>query len=348
MLSLAVGLAGLGHDVRVVCHPRGRLRRNAESAGLCVVAVPTVGQTDARAAARLAWFVRRWRPDVLHLHTPKDYLIGTLAGGLSGGTALVFTRHLLLPVKPHMRCLYSRADAVICPCRALRDQLATAGVPDQRLALVLGAIDAEPFFQSRPDRCALRRRLGLVETGPLIGIVGRLVPGKGHSVLLEALSRLETGQVASTLLIIGDGPLQAALIADVVRRGLADRVRFLGFQSDVPGVMAALDILVLASTHSEVLPLVVMEAMAAGCAVVATSVGGVPEIVEDGRSGLLVSPGGADDLALALHRLIGDPGLRADLGQAARERVREEFTLPRMVRETEQVYQGLCDRLGAA
>ena len=333
VLALAGGLAARGHDVRVLCHPRGRLRRMAEGCRLEAVSVPTAGQMDLGAAARLAWQVRRWRPDVLHLHTPKDYLIGTLAGRLSDTTATVITRHLLLPVSPHMRRVYRRADAVICPCRALRDQLAADGVPGDKLALVYGAINAGPFRQ------APSRRAG---TAPIVGTVGRLVPGKGHAVLLDAFARLGTLPSPSALHIVGDGSEQAALRVQAERLGLSGRVRFLGFQTDVPAVMAALDVFVLASTHTEVLPLVVLEAMAAGCAVVATSVGGVPEIVEDGQSGLLVPPGDADALASALSRFVTDPSLRAALGRAAAYRVEQRFTLPAMLTETEGVYRKAC------
>ncbi len=335
MLSLASGLAARGHEVCVLCHPRGRLRRNAQERGLHTVSVPTVGQTDWGAAVRLARYVCRQRPDVLHLHTPKDYLVGTFASGFAKQTALVLTRHLLLPVSPHMRRIYRRADAVICPCRILREQLAADGVPVETLALVYGAIEVEPFFQE-PDAHN--------DAGPVIGVLGRLVSGKGHAVLLEAFARLGDVLPSPTLHIIGAGPERVALSAQAERLGLGERVRFLGFRSDVPQVMATLDVFVLASTHTEVLPLVVMEAMAAGRAVIATSVGGVPEIVEDGQSGLLVPPGDTDALATALHWLIADKDQRVALGAAARERVRQQFTLPRMIGETEQVYRRLCER----
>lgn len=343
VLSLARGLAGRGHDVRVFCHPRGRLRRDAERSGLRAVALGTAGQTDPGAALRLAWQVRRWRPDVLHLHTPKDYLIGTLAGRLTAKTAVVLTRHLLLPVRPHMRRLYNGSDAVICPCRALRDQLASEGVAPDKLELVYGAVDLEPFLHPSDGSGQLRRELGLGESDTIIGILGRLVPGKGHGVLLEAVSRLGVSPAGPKLLIIGDGPERSALQAQAVRLGLSGQVVFAGFRTDVPAVLSALDVVVLASTHTEVLPLSVMEAMAAGRAVVATSVGGVPEIVEDGRSGLLVPPGDADALATALRRLIADPALRAELGRAAALRVQQQFTLPRMVAEMERVYLRLRD-----
>lgn len=347
VLSLACGLSGRGHDVRVVCHPRGRLYRSARDGGLGAVGLATVGHTDPVAAARLLWQIRRWRPDVLHLHTPKDYLIGTLAGRLTRGTSVVFTRHLLLPVKPHMRRLYGRSDAVICPCRALRDQLASEGVSPAKLELIYGAIDGEPFFGAPPENgSAFRRELGLSAYDTVIGILGRLVPGKGHHVLLEAVSRLGAGEAAPTLLMVGDGPEQPALRAQALQLGIADRIVFMGFRTDVVGVMAALDVVVLASTHTEVLPLAVLEAMAAGRAVVATSVGGVPEIIEEGCSGLLVPPGDADALAAALRRLIDAPALRADLGRAAAERVRQEFTLPRMVAETESLYRRLSEARG--
>lgn len=177
----------------------------------------------------------------------------------------------------------------------------------------------------------------------LIGIAGRLVTGKGHDLFLQAAAQLARAAESTPLrfLVIGDGPQRAALQAQAETLGIADRVLFTGFRSDLPQVMAALDIFVLASPEPEVMPLVLMEAMAAARAVVAARVGGVPEIVEDGANGLLVPPGDADALAQALRRLTCDSPLRAHLTVAAQQKARQDCDLPRLIADTERIYRNL-------
>jgi len=254
-------------------------------------------------------------------------------------------------VKPIMRRVYQAAGAVICLTRVVQNGLCAAGVSPEKLALIPGAIDTAEFAAAGADaarRAAVRAEWGLDDAaaaapGCAVGVVGRLVGGKGHGCFLAAAARLADTPAVAKFLIVGEGPERAALEAEAGRLGVADgRVLFTGFRDDVPAVLAALDILVLPSTDAEVLPLVVMEALAAGRPVVATSVGGVPEMIEDGVSGLLVPPGDADALAAALRRLTGDATLRARLAGAGRECVERRFTLARMVSETERVYRRLC------
>lgn len=334
VLLLARGLRDAGHEVRVFCHPGGRLRREAESAGIATGLVSARNQIDLGAALRLAMRLRRWRPDVVHLHTPREYVGGTLAARCAGVPATVITRHMVRPVNALMRRVYGRTGAVLCLTRAVRDNLAGQGIPPEKLELVYGAIDTTEFAVEAGKGAALA-----------VGIVGRLVGGKGHACFLEAAARFSAASpLPAKFLIVGDGPERPTLEALAGRLGLSsDRVVFTGFRGDMPAVMASLDILVLASTDAEVLPLVVMEALAAGRAVVATRVGGVPEIVEDAVTGLLVPPGDTDALAGALRRLAADPELRARLGVAGKRKVEAQFSLPRMIAETERVYRRLCD-----
>lgn len=345
VLLLARGLRASGHSVTVVCHPDGKLRQEAHSLKMPVLPLPARGQIDPGAVVRLTLSLWLMRPHVLHLHTPRDYLSGVLAARLARVPAVVITRHMLLPVKPLMRRVYSRVGVVICLTGAVRDNLRQSGVPEPRLKIVSGAIDTEEFALAHARRRPVRREFKLDESEICIGVVGRLVRGKGHECLLEAAARLKTEKSpAAKVLIVGDGPERAALQVRVEQLGLADRVIFAGFRGDMPAVMAALDILVLPSTDTEVLPLVLMEAMAAGNPVVATQVGSVPEIVEGGVNGLLVPPGDADALAAALSRLIAEPDLRGRLAAAGKQRVEQDFSLPRMVAATEHVYKSLCAR----
>ena len=350
-LILSRGLRDAGHSVHLFCHPRGGLRRDAERLGLSTASVASRNQIDVRAAVALAARLRAIRPDVLHLHTPRDYVAGTFATRMAGvPVATVITRHMDRPVKPIMRRVYGEASAVICLTRIVRDGLRAGGVSPEKLALIPGAIDTAEFAAAGADaarRAAVRAEWGLDDAAAApdcaVGVVGRLVGGKGHGCFLAAAARLaDTPAAVAKFLIVGEGPERAALEAEAGRLGVADgRVLFTGFRGDVPAVLAALDILVLPSTDAEVLPLVVMEALAAGRPVVATSVGGVPEMIEDGVSGLLVPPGDADALAEALRRLIKDAPLRARLAGAGRECVERRFTLARMVSETERVYRRL-------
>lgn len=141
-LMLSRGLRDAGHEVSLFCHPDGRLRENATKIKLQTVPLRARGQLDLAAALRLVPHLRRLRPDIAHLHTPREYVSGTLAARLAGVPHLVITRHMLLPVKPMMRSIYRQADAVICHSRASFDNLREQGLSVEKLHLVYGAIDA--------------------------------------------------------------------------------------------------------------------------------------------------------------------------------------------------------------
>ena len=174
----------------------------------------------------------------------------------------------------------------------------------------------------------------------MIGIVGRLTPRKGHRLLLEALARIsrERPGLSWRLVIVGEGEDEEALRRLAGELGLARRITWLGQRPDAPGLMAALDVFVLPSTV-EAMPLTILEAMAAGVPVVATSIFGVPEIVFEGESGLLVPPGDALALARALTVLLENPELRRRFGEAGRRLHRSRFTVDRMAEETARVYR---------
>ena len=178
--------------------------------------------------------------------------------------------------------------------------------------------------------------------GPLrVVVVANLIPEKGVGVLLEAIARLR--EVEWSLDVVGDGPEHGPLEARARELGVADRVRFLGLRDDVPELLREADVAVHPARWQEALGNTVLEAMATGTPLVASRVGGIPELLADGSEGLLVPPGEPEPLAAALRRLAGDPPLRARLGASARARVLREFTLERSV----QCHLDLCERLAA-
>jgi glycosyltransferase involved in cell wall biosynthesis len=206
------------------------------------------------------------------------------------------------------------------------------GLPPGRSVTIHNGVDVLRF---RP-RDAERR------PGPLrVVVVANLIPEKGVGVLLEAIGRLR--EVELSLDVIGDGPEHGILEARAQALGVADRVRFVGLRDDVPELLREADVAVHPARWQEALGNTVLEAMATGIPLVASRVGGIPELLADGSEGLLVTPGEPEPLAAALRRLAGDPSLRARLGAAARARVLREFTLERSV----QRHLDLCERLAA-
>jgi glycosyltransferase involved in cell wall biosynthesis len=190
-------------------------------------------------------------------------------------------------------------------------------------------------------RPAARAALGIGSEHLVIGTVGRLDPVKDQVGLLKAFSRL-TDDPRAFLLIVGDGPCRQELEATIGALGLGDRVRLLGERDDVPAVLSAMDVFVLCSV-GEGISNAILEAMATGLPVVATRVGGNPELVTDGSTGFLVEPRSPAGLAARLRRYLEDPMLPAHHGRAAREHAEAEFSLERMVGAYEQLYDRLLD-----
>lgn len=216
----------------------------------------------------------------------------------------------------------------IANCRTVEAWLhSTVGISPARTVTIHSGLDSAPFQHAR--RGQLRAELGLPDEAVVVTCVANLRPVKNHALLLRAAARLPA--VPSVhLLMVGGGPLRAELVALAGQLGLTERVHWLGSRQDIPAILADTDIKVLASDW-EGLPGALLEAMAAGCPVVATDVGGVSELLVNGETGFLTPPGDAEALAAALSRLVTDPALRHRLGEAGRRRAREHFDLAHQV-----------------
>ena len=233
--TLANGLRSRGHAVRVFCHPNGRLRQLVERDGIPTTAFLARNQLALRATLRMTAFLLRTRPDVIHLHTPKDYVCGMVAARLAHVPAVVITRHLLRTLKPVMRSLYLRADAVVCMSQGLRFLLRGQGIPEEKLFLLHAAIDVDPFDVSADTvRVAkLRREWDVKPEDIVVGCPGRLVGGKGQEVLLDAFARSCRKDLRLRLIFVGEGAERQALETRALRLGVAKRTRFIGFSEDM-------------------------------------------------------------------------------------------------------------------
>jgi glycosyltransferase involved in cell wall biosynthesis len=314
----------------------------ARGIGIATRVVP--GSTGARGAAELPRFAGVLRSEgcaVLHAHLvgPLRGTKGLLAARAAGVPAVIATQHLYGELgSAHRRAkqrLVSRlVDRYIAVSRGMAEQLEAAVAIPGRVVFVHNAIETAAFH-----RPALDGSEPEVEAHPVVLALARLHRRKGIDHLLEAAARLPVAD----FLIAGDGPERPALEEQAARLGLGGRVRFLGTRTDVAELLRSSSIFVLPSL-AEGLPVSVIEAMAAGRAVVATDIPGTNEIVVDGETGLLVPPRDPLALAGALGRLLGDTALRGEMGRAGRRRVDRHFSAGAMVRRIEALYEEVLDR----
>lgn len=213
------------------------------------------------------------------------------------------------------------------------------GLPQAKLRMVANGIDIDPF--NEPDyaiRQIIRSELGFSDDDFVIGVVAQLRPAKRHDLLLKAFSVARSQAPGLRLLIVGGGECEQALRQQTSELSLKDAVAFAGYRSDARRILRGLDAFALPS-DVEGIPVSVMEAMEAGLPVIATRVGGVPDLIEDGVSGLLVAPGDAQALSQQITRIASDGKLRSQMGAAARERVVNEFSVQRMAQRFEALYE---------
>ena len=278
---------------------------------------------DLRCISRLASVLRREKVDVLHCHNRISNIYGAFAAKLARVPVVVCTRHAS-PKPRHSRGakLLERAarpftTSFIAVCRMVRDDGVRIGrLPADGVSVIYNGVDTTKF---QPDNTCPPDVLSVI-------CVARLSPEKRHTVLLKAVRRLANTGLEFRVLLVGDGPLRAVLQKQAKDLRLDAFVRFLGMRDDVADLLRSADIFVLPSA-TEGLPMTVIEAMAAGLPVVVTTVGGVPELVEDGETGLLIPPDCAEPLAEALGRLLKDAELRCHMGKAARRVAVERFEL---------------------
>lgn len=311
---------------------------------------------DARAIRALTRQMRAWSPAIVHTHTTTAGGLGRIAARRAQVPVVVHTAHghvlsgylsgpqtkLLTAAE---RWLAGRTDVLVTVSHRVRDELLALGIgrPEQwrvvPLGLELGDLLAGPA-PSAPSRAAL----GLPAEGPLVGIVGRLAAIKDHDTFLAMAAQVARERPDVTFVVAGDGGLREAL-EHTARSVLGDRVRFLGWATDLPVLYGALDLVVLTS-RNEGTPVALIEAGAAGRPVVATDVGGVPEVVRDGETGYVVPARNPAAAAARALEILASPDLARGFGAAGREWVRARFSAERLVEDLTALYAELLERKG--
>jgi glycosyltransferase involved in cell wall biosynthesis len=341
----------------------GSLLDLARAQGVEPVVIPeivgelSINQRDLRGLLALYRLMRREQPHLVHTHTAKAGVLGRLAARLARVPVVVHTYHghvlhgyygaaqswMLRRMEQALACVSDRLVAVSEQVK--RDLVGYRVASSHKISVIPLGLELKPLLDSRANRGQLRRELGVAPDAPLVGIVGRIFPIKNHRLFLEAAARVVAELPGARFVVVGDGVLRPATEEQARALGIADRVFFTGWRRDLPRIYPDLDVLVV-SSNNEGTPVSAIEAMAPGCPVVATRVGGLPDLVADGETGCLVPSGDAPALAAAVARLLRHTDLRLALGGAARTSVADRFAVDRLVRDVEGLYDELLVQKG--
>ncbi|HRO58381.1 MAG TPA: glycosyltransferase [Burkholderiaceae bacterium] len=334
-------------EISVLAPFESRCTEALHALGVDVVIVPMPEDTVWSSVQQASALVRAGRIDVLHAHLGNAHILAGLTGRLTDRPVLatVHGRQMdPLELEAH-RAFGTHVHAV---CRHSHLHALGMGIAPSHLHCIPNGVDTE-LFRPQPNMPSesLRTGLGIGEGVPLAGFVGRLSPEKGPELFVRCAQRVLDRQPQAHFVMIGDGPQRASVEDRIERLGLRGRVHLAGMQAAMPTLYPQLDLLVCSSL-SEAMPLAVMEAMACGLPVVATAVGGVPELVVEDLTGSLVGHGDVDGLAYEVAALLADPARRREMGRQGRQRIEQRFALARSVSGIAALLQRLARREGAS
>jgi L-malate glycosyltransferase len=341
VLGLTIALGHGGLRAELICDPAGRLWERAIAAGIRCHPIRIRNAIDLAAGVRLRAILKRERYDVVHFHTSRAHSMAPFARGF--GSTLIVTRRMdYRPNRVFAPLLFNRAvDGVVAISGGVADSLAAAGVDRRRVTVVHSGVDCDRFRKPTPqERGAARLALGIADDEFVVSAVGALEARKGHRYLIEAIGALAATRKSVELecLIAGQGSIRGVLQSEIAVVRCTERVKLLGRIDDARELLWASDVFAMPSLK-EGLGVAALEAMASALPVIASDVGGLREVVEDDRSGIVVPPANPKAIASAIERLVESNELRSQMGAAARARVVENYSMEKMAARTLALYR---------
>jgi len=335
------------YDVRVVSLSHGSSVRRLEKAG---IEVNVIDEPDDRTAvSALAELLAPLEPEIVHNHMYRAEVVGTRAALLLGEQGCKRPAVFSTVHSSRIRCVDDRnalrqliplMDRLIVVSKAIEQKIREEGRFGAPVSLIYNGVDLQRYNHQQPC-CTLHEDYRIPESSPIVGVVARLEAEKGHRTLIDAWPVVLASHPEAWLLVVGEGSERNSLEAQAASLGISDRVVFTGRREDVPAVTAALDVAVLPS-YREAQGLSVLEAMALSRPVIASNVGGIPEMIEEGVSGLMVPPGDCDALAGAIVRLLSDHPLADMLAKRGHDLVHERFCIELMTSSIESLYDEMA------
>jgi glycosyltransferase involved in cell wall biosynthesis len=340
ILLEAVSLQKRGHRVLVVVQPDSLLKTEAGRAGVPFREVRMRTSWDPLALLHLVAVIREFGPDLIHTHSSKDSWLAGMAGRLMRA-AVIRTRHVSIPVSGHqLNWAYRFPHKIMTTAKRISQILVENGLCDASRVCVLPTGVDLSLFHSGATGKAFRAEFGVPDGALTVGLIANLRKSKGIEHFLAAARILKDEGSPARFFVVGEGHWRGIFREDADRLGLLDgTVTFTGYRDDVPDIMGALDVLVIASTGTEGIPQVALQAMAMEVPIVGTDIGGVPEAILPGGAGVVVPPGDSVCMASKIKELLDDPPRRAKMGSSGKIYVKEHHSLNRMLDETERIYE---------
>lgn len=334
-----------GVHMELACRAGSKIAEQARQAGFAVHLLPFAGRADLRTIAALRTLLQSRPFDLIHTHSSIDSWLGGFAGKWAG-VPVVRSRHLSSEVKPGLnaRLIYNwLPDAVISSGRHIRDHLVNVCGCEARKHFSVPAGADHTRFNPLVDASAVQQQFGLRDDDEVVGIVAVLRSWKGHRVLLEACAKLLPTHPKLKLLLVGDGPIREQIVSWIAELGLGERAILAGHRTDVPECMKAMQVCVLPSLKNEATSQVMPQAMLVGTPVIASTAGGLTEVVVDGVTGRSCEPGDASGLAAALEATLTRREETGRLATQALAHALEELTFERQIARTHDAYRFCLD-----
>jgi len=345
-LYLARGLKERGYETTVVCQPSSPLASRARQENVDVIELAMRGEGDLAAVCQLARIIRERTFDIVHMHTSHAHTLGCLASWLARHGARIVTRRVAFRTRKHLVSKLKYRYGVhkyVAISAAIRQVMVRDGIEPERITVVHSGVHMSRFGQQH-DLSSVRTELNIEPGRPVLGNIGRLETVKGQAVLVDAMPAVLKTFPQTVLLLVGGGEARKALERKCRELGIESSVVFTGFRDDIPRLLQLFDLFIMPSL-AEGLGTSLLDAMAVGVPVIASNVGGIPEVVDNELTGFLVPPCEPSALAQAIIRLLKNHGEAARFAVAARDTVRKKFTVDAMVEGNISVYEKVLETL---
>lgn len=344
ILNELSGLKQKGYRMLLAAPESSQIIQEAHKADIETLPIPFTRNSIFSSVIKIIRIIKQQQVDVVSTHSSRDSWPASIAVKFSSRKPmLVRTRHMSHPVRNTFYNRYryrSLPNKIITTGEAIRtDMINIIRVPTGKIISIPSGIDLDKFDRTHYNRTELRRQLGLQENEVVIGLIALLIEYKGHKYLIDAIDQIRKSKPQIKVLIIGDGPLLNEIQQTIKLKQLEQQIQLLGYRNDIPEILAAVDLTVLPSIGTEGVPQVLIQSAAMELSIVATNVGAISEIVDDGINGYLVPPRDSGALVEKIVELAVDPTLRQKMGSAGRKIVQKNFSLNQMLAKIETVYQ---------